>query len=108
VGQPGAGLEVADGELDHCVRAVVGVDSDGVAVKVGDEGVVTPVGPQLRLRTDQPGAPHDQPTPRQRRLGDLGDAAIGVVDVDPGGLVDAVDAATTAFVARTVMEKRTL
>jgi hypothetical protein len=23
---------------------VVGVDSDGVAVKVGDEGVVTPVG----------------------------------------------------------------
>ena len=45
--EPGAFFEVADGELDGGVVAVELVDGDGGQFDVGDEGVVTPVGPQL-------------------------------------------------------------
>jgi hypothetical protein len=61
VAQSGALLEVADGQLDGGVAAVVGVQFDGGAGPVGDERVVAPVGPQGRLGADQAGAAHDQP-----------------------------------------------
>ena len=35
--EPGAILDVADGQLDDGVVTVEGVDVDGVAVQVGDE-----------------------------------------------------------------------
>jgi hypothetical protein len=38
------GFEVADRELDDCVAAAVGVQSDRGADPVGDKGVVAPVG----------------------------------------------------------------
>jgi hypothetical protein len=54
-------LEVADGEFDHGVAAVVGVQRHRGADPVGDEGVMAPVRPQRRLRADQAGAPDNQP-----------------------------------------------
>jgi hypothetical protein len=75
VAEPCPLLEVADGKLDHGVAAVVGVQGDGGAGPVGDEGVVAPVGPQRRLGADQAGPAHDQPTTRlasKGRLGHLG------------------------------------
>jgi len=80
--------------LDHGVAAVVDVQGDGGAGAVGDEGVVAPVRPQRRLRADQAGAAHDQPTTRlasKRGLGHLGSPAVGVVDVGPGVLADGGD-----------------
>ena len=43
-------LQVPDGELDHGVTTVIGVEEDGVALKVGDEGVVAVVGEERRTR----------------------------------------------------------
>ena len=66
--EPGAVFEVADGELDGGVVAVELVDVDGRQVEVGDEGVVTPVGPQLRLGgIGEPGAAHDETGARRCR-----------------------------------------
>ena len=71
--EPGAFFEVADGELDGGVVAVELVDGDGGRVEVGDEGVVSPVGPQLGLGgVGEPGAAHDEP---ERVVGSLGRAA---------------------------------
>ena len=78
--QPGALLEVMDGQLDHGVAAVVGVQLHGGAGPVGDEGVVAPVGPQGCLGADQPDAARDQPAAGgagQGGLGDLCGAAAG-------------------------------
>ena len=47
--EPGAFFEVADGELDDGVAAVELVRGGGVVVGVGDECVVSPVGPQSLL-----------------------------------------------------------
>ena len=82
----GAGANVTDGpaaldaidalQLDHGVTPVVGVQFDGGAGAVGDERVVTPVGPQLRLVAGQPGAAHDQPlVVAEGGFGDLRPAA---------------------------------
>jgi hypothetical protein len=54
-------LEVADGEFDHGVAAMVGVHRHGGAGAVGDERVVAPVRPQGGLRADQASAADDQP-----------------------------------------------
>ncbi|HSH61287.1 MAG TPA: hypothetical protein VK988_16925 [Acidimicrobiales bacterium] len=55
--EPAALFEVADGELDGGVVAVEGVHLHGVAVEVGEEGEVAPVGPQAKLAgIDQSGA----------------------------------------------------
>ena len=57
--QPGAFFEVSYGEFDSGVVAVEGVGVGGVeVVSVGDERVVAPVGPQLRLVACEPGAAH--------------------------------------------------
>ena len=61
-GESGAFLEVADRELDLRVAAVFGLDQGERLGAVGDEGVVAPVGEELCLRADQPGAADDQPT----------------------------------------------
>ena len=99
--EPGPFFEVADGEFDDGVVAVEPVDVDGVAVDVGEEGVVTPVGPQTLLGgAGQPGATHDRVGASCRRrpcaggvgtLGDLRFAVGGVVDGRPGVLGDAGD-----------------
>src|SRR5208283_468856 len=47
--QPRPLLEVADGELDAGMGAVESIGFDGVEGDVGDESVVTPLGPQGRL-----------------------------------------------------------
>ena len=86
VAEPDPVLEVADGQLADRVATVVGVQGDGAVFTVGDEGVVAPVGPQGGLHADKAGAAHHQPLACQPGLGDLGDAAVGVVDVDPGAV----------------------
>ena len=58
---PSPFLEVADVELHSGVLTVEGVDGDGVAVEVGEEREVAPVGPQLELAAvGEAGAAHDQ------------------------------------------------
>jgi len=54
VDQSGTEFEITDSQFAHRVMAVIGVECDGGAGAVGDERVVAPVGPQLRLRADQP------------------------------------------------------
>jgi hypothetical protein len=56
-------FEIADDLFDDGVVAVLGLDHGEVIGAVGDEAEVPPVGPGLGLRTDQPGAPDDQPPP---------------------------------------------
>ena len=60
--ESGAFFEVADGEFDGGVvtMELVGLDDGGV--EAGDERVVAPVRPQLRLGAiGEPGAAHDEP-----------------------------------------------
>ena len=90
--ETGAFFEVADGELDHGVLAVEGVDGDGVAGQVGEEPEVPPVGPQGGLGgAGQSGAAHDQTPAVVDALGHLGLAVEGVVDRRPRRLVDGGD-----------------
>jgi hypothetical protein len=49
-------LEIADDLLDDGVIAVLGLDQRDVVGAVGDEGEVSPVGPQLGLGAEQAGA----------------------------------------------------
>ncbi len=61
VGEAGGVFEVADGEFDAGVLAVVGVGGDGVLCGVGGEGVVAPVRPQRRLGgVGEAAAAHDE------------------------------------------------
>ena len=84
-------FEVGDDLLDDGVVAMLGLDERDVLGAVGDEREVPPVGPQLGLRADQPGAPDDQPPAAVDGLGDLRLALLGVVDRLPGVLVDRLD-----------------
>src|SRR6266545_8061897 len=70
---------------------MVGVQADRVTLTVGDQGVVAPVRPQGGLRAGKAGAAHDQPVLAEGGLGDLGLAAVGVVDVGPDVLSDGGD-----------------
>jgi hypothetical protein len=79
-------FEVADAQLDDWVAAVILVQPHRGADRVGDKGVVAPVGEQLGLGADQAGAAHDEPVALVAGLGDLCDATVGVDDVDPGVL----------------------
>jgi hypothetical protein len=106
VAQPGAILEVADVKLADGMAAMVDVQADRAALAVGDKGVVAPVGPQAGLRAEQAGTAHDQPVASKGGLGDLGDAAVGVVDVGPGVLGDGGDGPADGGVWRTVTENR--
>ena len=54
-------LQVADGQLDRGVLAVERVHLDERQIEVGDEGVMTPIGPQRSLGAlGEAGAAHDQ------------------------------------------------
>ena len=96
-------FEVADGEFDDGVVTVELVGLNGVeVVTVGDEGVVSPGGEQAGLGgVGESGAAHHQAHGATVLLaaasadvggfGDLGVAADGVVDVDPGVIGDVRD-----------------
>ncbi len=98
--EPGAFFEVADGELDDGVGAVELISGGGVVVGVGDERVVSPVGPHLLLGAlGESGAAHHEANGALvfaaagdvLGLGDLGAAALGVGDVGPGVVADRLD-----------------
>ena len=58
---PAPSLKVADGQLDGGVVTVELVDLGDIAIDVGEEPEVAPVGPQAALgRAREPGATHDQ------------------------------------------------
>ncbi len=76
------------------------VELDGAAVQVGEEAEVPPVGPELLLGSDEPGAAHDEAFCLVGGLGHLGDAVFGVVDADPGVLVDLGDGLCDCPVSR--------
>jgi hypothetical protein len=71
--QPGARLQVADGQLAHGVAAVIGVQPGGGADAVANERVVAPGGKQLGLVAGIADTTLDQPVVPIARLGDLGD-----------------------------------
>ena len=77
-------FEVADGELDGGVVAVVDVGGEHRDGAVGREGVVAPVGPELGLVADESGAADDQPPVPKLGFRELRLAGVGVVgDRDP-------------------------
>ncbi len=59
--ESGPFFEVSDGEFDSGVLTVKGIDVDGVAFEIGDEGEVAPLRPQGGLATNEAGASHDEP-----------------------------------------------
>jgi hypothetical protein len=66
-------FEIADGQFDLGMIAVIDVGGERRDGSVGHERVVAPVRPQPRLvLVGQPGAAHDQPPVLERELGDLG------------------------------------
>ena len=92
VGEPSAVFEIADRELDGGMVAVELIDLNDGKVKAGDERVVTPLGPQLRLdRVNKACAADDEPqltmvpaaTGRKGGVGDRGLSAVGVDDRCP-------------------------
>jgi len=84
VGQAGAGLEVADGQLADSVAAVVGVHPGHRSDAVGDQGVVAPGGKQQGLVALVADPTHDQPVAAVAGLGHLRQAAWHIWDLDPG------------------------
>ena len=103
--ETGSFLQVPDGEFDGGVGPVEPVRLDRVQLEGGDEGVVTPVRPELSLhRVGEPGAANDEADPtlgplglaahpgHVRRLGHVGRPAVGIGDGLPGRLVDRLDA----------------
>ena len=74
-----------------CVLTMEGVDVGGGPLEVGQEGEVTPVGPQGGLGTDEAGAAHDEAPALVGALGHLGPAPFGVVDLHPGVLGEGGD-----------------
>jgi hypothetical protein len=89
--QPGARLEVADGQLAHGVAAMVGVQLDHRPDAVGDKGVIPPGGKQLGLVALVADPTDDQPVAPVGGLGDLGDPIRLVGDRDPGRFRDGGD-----------------
>jgi hypothetical protein len=75
----GAVFVVSDRELDDGVLSMLVLDEGELVGAVGEEGVVSPVGPERRLLTDKPRAPHDQAPLAELCFGDLGDARRRVV-----------------------------
>ena len=54
-------FEIGDDLLDDGVVTMLGLDDRDVLGAVGEKAEVPPVGPQLGLGADQPGASDDQP-----------------------------------------------
>ena len=100
VGETGMLFDVSYGQLRAGMGPVVGVGLYGSEFGVGGEGMVSPVGPQLRLGgIRQPGAAHHHPHATmlpflggtEGGLGHLRFAALGVVDGFPLGLFEVGD-----------------
>jgi hypothetical protein len=89
--QPGARLEVADGQLAHGMAAVVGVQPGGGTDAVGHKGVIAPGRKQLGLVAFVADPTHDQPVAPVGGLGNLRDSIRLVGDLDPGLLGDLRD-----------------
>ena len=66
--EPYAVLQVSDGVFDLGVAAVVGLEIQGVAVAVGDEGVIAVVGEQGQLGAGRGPDPSDD-EPHRRGIG---------------------------------------
>ena len=66
--EPHAVLEVADGVLDLGVAAMVGLESQGVALPVGDAAVIAVVGEQRQLGAGRGLHPADD-EPHRRGVG---------------------------------------
>jgi hypothetical protein len=79
-------FEVGDDLLNDGVIAVLGLDDGEILGAVGDEGEVSPVGPQLGLRAEQTGAADDQPAVAVDGFGDLRLTVVGILDALPGVL----------------------
>jgi hypothetical protein len=104
MGQPGARLGVADGQVADGVAAVVGVQEGGGAGPIGDERVVAPGGEQLGLLALVADATHDQSVALVAGLGDLGDPVRLVGDRAPGRFWNGGDRGADRLVWRTVIE----
>ena len=106
--ESGAFFEVADGEFNGGVFTMELIGLDRIQIgAVGDERVVSPVGPQASLSLiGETSAAHDQPDAagvfacagRVDGFSDLSHAADGVVDVSPGVLADRGDRLFHVFV----------
>jgi hypothetical protein len=80
-------FEVADGQLDDRVLAVLGLDRKQLVAAVGDKRKQLPTGQQLALAIQRADTADDQAPAAERGLGDLRDRAVGVVGERlPGGL----------------------
>src|SRR5580658_6778471 len=97
-------LEVGDHLLDDGVLAVLALDQGDLLFAVGDEREVPPVGPELRLGAEEPGAADDQSTAAVAGLGDLRLALLGVDDRLPGRSSIASTAARIPVCMRTPIE----
>ena len=86
--QAGAGLEVTDRQFAHGVAAMVSVQPGSRTDAVGDEPVVAPGREQPLLVAQVADPPDDQPVASVRGLGDLGDPARLVGNIDPVVLGD--------------------
>ena len=83
---------------------MLGFDNHDILGAVGEKREVTPVGPQLRLRADQPGASNDQPPAAVGGLGDLRLTLLGVHDRLPSALLDLLHGLADAGIMRTPIE----
>ena len=72
-------FELADRELNNGVLTMLCLDELELIGAVGQECVMTPVGPQLGLLTHESGASDDHPCGTERCLRDLRFAALGVL-----------------------------
>ena len=100
VGQPGVVFDVPYGQLRAGMGPVIGIGLYGRLFGVGGEGVVSPVGPQLRLGgIGETGAAYHHPHPAtvpflggtECGLRHLGFAALGIVDGFPCGFLNSSD-----------------
>ena len=84
-------LQITDAEFHGGMGPVELVDLHRCPAQVGEEGEVTPLGPQRGLATGEPGASHDETSALVDAFGHLGLAVEGVVDRCPGRLLDGLD-----------------
>ena len=84
-------LEVTDGEFDDGVSTMFDVEEGGVAVTIGDEGVVALVGEQRRSRLVKLGATNDETLSLVVSLSDPGFTVHGVINRRPTRFSDQFD-----------------
>ncbi len=95
-GPPGRDQGGGAGSIDHSAARVVGPSSTPRAGR----------GPVQRVNRPGIDGGDDQPVWAEGALGDLGDPAVGVVDVGPAASLMAAIAAVTVLIWRTMIENR--